>query len=91
MLKIEVWLPLPGIIYSGTALSGSTLASTAALVAALVGKRVVLDLTSSVWTVDTGATDAITNGIVIVGGNPSNYDIYFCLMPSITFLGNAVA
>ena len=87
---VQVWLPLPGIIYSGKAKTSST-ADTQAEINALQGKRVVLDLTSTTWSVDAAATDAITNGIVIVGGNPPTTEIYFMVMPSITFLGNAVA
>ena len=88
--KVEVWLPLPGIIYEGLAKT-STDANTAAKVAALVGKRTVLDLTSTTWSVDAGASDGYTKGIVIVGGNPFISSIYFTVSPSVTFLGNAIA
>lgn len=84
---VQVWLPLPGVIYSGKATS-SAAADTAAEIAALVGKRVTLDLTSTTWSVLTSATDAAANGIVIVGGDYRSYEIYFTVAPGVTFLAN---
>lgn len=81
-----VWMPLPGIIYSGKAKT-STTADTQAEVDALMGKRVVLDLTSTTWSVDAAATDAAANGIVIVGGNPNTTEIYFTVKQDACFLG----
>jgi hypothetical protein len=66
--SVEVWLPLPGIIYSAKAKTAST-ADTQAEVDALSGKRVVLDLTSEAWTVDAAAADAVANCVVIIGGD----------------------
>lgn len=80
---VRTWYPLPGIIYEAFAKVPS-LANTAALIDALKAKRVVFDLTSGVWTVDTGASDASTNGIVIVGGSFQNSSILFVTAPQIT-------
>ncbi len=84
---VDVILPLPGIIYVGAAKS-ATAANTAAKVAALMYKRIVFDLTAAVWTVDSAAGDATTNGLVIVGGEFQTNSLYFMIMPSISFLGN---
>lgn len=65
---VTVLNPLPGIIYKGFAKT-STTADTAAEVLALQGKRVVLDLTSTDWTIDAAAADAKANCVVIAGGD----------------------
>lgn len=66
--SVEIWLPLPGIVYACKAKTAST-ADTQAEVDALSGKRVVLDLTTNVWTVDAAAADAVVNCVVIIGGD----------------------
>ena len=73
---VELWLPLPGLLYSGFAKTAST-ADTAAEIAALYGKHVVFDLTSTDWTVDAAAADAQVNCVTIVGGDPSTSTLYF--------------
>lgn len=66
---VTVWIPLPGIIYSGAAKS-ATAANTQAKIDALMDKRVVFDLTSTAWTVDSAAADsASANGLQIIGGD----------------------
>lgn len=67
---VWLWMPLPGLIYTGKAKT-STNANTTALINALTGKRVVFDLTSSTWTIDSAAADAVANCVVIVGGDPN--------------------
>lgn len=66
--ECEIWLPFPGIIYDGKAKTASTV-DTQAEVDALSGKRVVFDLTASVWTIDAAAADAVANCVVIIGGD----------------------
>jgi hypothetical protein len=66
--EVEIWLPLAGIIYSGAAKTAST-ADTQAEVDALSGKRVVFDLTSTTWSIDAAAADAVANCVVIIGGD----------------------
>lgn len=73
---VYLWLPLPGMVYACAAKTAS-LANTSALIDALRGKRVVFDLTSSVWTIDTAAADAVANTVVIIGGNENTSTIYF--------------
>jgi len=82
---VVLWLPLPGIVYAAKAKSAAA-ADTQAEVDALFYKRVVLDLTSSVWTVDTAASDAATNGIIITGGDYRTSTVYFYVSPQVTFL-----
>lgn len=79
---VQVWLPLPGIIYTGKAKTASN-ANTQALIDALIGKRVIFDLTSTSWTVDTAAGDATTNGLYIIGGDPSNSTVDFLIRENI--------
>lgn len=66
--SVQIWLPLAGIIYQGKAKTAST-ADTQAEIDALSGKRVVFDLTSTTWSVDAAATDAVANCVVIIGGD----------------------
>lgn len=82
---VDVWLPVPGIIYRASAKT-STNANTQALINALMRKRVIFDLTSSNWTVDTAATDALVNCVVICGGIPQTSEILFYYSPKGTIL-----
>lgn len=75
---VELWIPNDDLIYSGKAKTASN-ANTLALVSALFGKRVVFDLTASVWTVDTAAADATTNCLVVIGGDFQTSTIYFII------------
>lgn len=74
--EVYLWLPLPGLVYACAAKS-ATAADTQAEVDALRGKRVVFDLTSSVWTIDTAAADAVANCVVIIGGDYQTSTIHF--------------
>lgn len=78
-----VWMPVPGLVYSGKATTAAN-ADTKAEIDALFGKRVIFDLTSTAWTVDTGATDTATNGLVIIGGDFNTSTIWFVVSPSCT-------
>jgi len=73
---VDLWLPLPGLIYSALAKTAAN-ADTQAEVDGLFAKRVYFDLTSSAWTIDTGATDSATNCVVIIGGDYHTSTIYF--------------
>lgn len=82
---VQVWLPLPGIIYSAKAKSAAA-ADTQGEIDALANKRVVFDLTASAWTVDTAAGDsASANGILIVGGDYRTSVIYFIVRPAVAW------
>ncbi len=80
---VQVWLPFPGLIYTGAAKSAAA-ANTQAEIDALFGKRVIFDLTTGVWTIDTAEADAATNGVVIVGGDYQTSTIWFCISPTCT-------
>ncbi len=74
--SVTLWLPLPGYVYACKAKTAST-ADTAAEVQALFRKRVVFDLTSSLWSVDAGAADALVNCVTIVGGDYQTQTLWF--------------
>lgn len=76
--SVEVILPLPGLVYVGSPKTAGA-ADTEAEIQAVSGKRVVLDLTSTNWTVDTAAADGIGNAVVIVGGVPEDDLVYFVI------------
>lgn len=76
--EVYVYIPFPGIIYDGRPKTAGN-ANTQAKIDALMGKRVVFDLTSGAWTIDTAAADAIGNGVVIVGGDPLADRVHFCV------------
>lgn len=84
---VDVWLPMPGTVYSGKAKS-ATAANTQAKVDALKFAKVVFDLTSTAWTVDTAATDAVTNGVVIIGGDYAKNTVHFIVTPVVTIFGH---
>lgn len=83
---VTLWFPLPGYTYATKAKTAST-ANTQALVTALFGKRVVFDLTSSLWTVDAAAADAAANMVVIIGGDYLTQTLYFSYKNSGTLIG----
>lgn len=83
---VQTILPLPGIVYTAKAKSAAA-ANTQALISALQGKRVVFDLTASVWTIDTAAGDASTNGVVIVDGDFQTQSIFFVMSTNATLFG----
>jgi len=83
---VEVYLPLPGVVYRGKAKS-STAADTAAEILALANKRGIFDVTSGVITLDTAAADGATNGLIYTGtGDPATNEVDF--MISIRATGN---
>lgn len=81
-----LWLPLPGYVYA-TKAKTSTTADTAAEVTALFGKRVIFDLTSSLWSVDAAAADAAVNMVTIVGGDYQTQTLYFTYKITGTLIG----
>ena len=73
---VSLWLPLPGYIYS-CATKLATDINTPAKLLTFFRKRVVFDLTSTTWTVDSGATDALINCVTIIGGDYRTGAVYF--------------
>lgn len=87
---VETWAPVPGLLYMGSPkVAGSC--NTQAKINALMGKKVLFDLTSSAWTVDTAATDALVNCVVIAGGEPANDLCYFYYSPKGTIFDTSTA
>lgn len=87
---VYTFIPLPGLIYAAGALS-ATAANTQAKIDALLGKRVVFDLTGTIgaggqWTVDSAAADGATNCVVITGGEYQTNTLYFMFSYSGTVL-----
>lgn len=87
---VNLWFPAPGIIYRGFAKS-ATAADTQAEINALMGKRVVFDITTGDWTIDTAAADALLNCIVIVGGLPQSSEILFVVDTRLSVIGRQIA
>jgi hypothetical protein len=84
--SVTLWLPLPGYVYACKAKTAST-ADSAAEVTALFGKRVVFDLTSSLWSIDNAAADAAANMVTIIGGDYQTQTLYFMYKNSGTLIG----
>lgn len=87
---VELYAPVPGIVYRGFAKTGSA-ADTQTELNVLVSKRVVFDLTAGDWTVDTAAADALVNCVVIVGGYPQSSEVLFVYSPKGTIFDNSTA
>ena len=83
---VDIQLFMPGVVYAGKAKS-STAANTQALIDALKGKRVIWDLTSSVFTVDTAASDNANNALLIVGGDYNSNTVYFLVRNPMNLFG----
>ncbi len=87
---VNTWAPVPGMIYRGSPKTANAV-DTQSEINALMGKKVLLDLTSTNWTVDTAATDALVNCIVIVGGIPANDEVLFIYSPKGTIFDTSTA
>jgi len=83
---VTLWLPLPGYVYACKAKTAST-ADTQAEVTALFGKRVVFDLTASLWSIDAAAADAAANMVTIIGGDYQTQTLYFTYKTTGTIIG----
>lgn len=83
---VTLWIPLPGYVYACKSKS-LTATDTLAEIQALFGKRVIFDLTSALWSVDTAAADAAANMLVIIGGDYQTSTVYFMYKNSGTLLG----
>ncbi len=87
---VTLWLPLPGYNYASKS-KDLTATNTQAKVTALFGKRVVFDLTSSLWSIDTAAADAVANCVTIIGGDYQTSTVYFNYAPKGTMLGFCIS
>ena len=66
---VNVYMVTPTTVLRAKAKTSSTV-DTQAEIDALCGDRVVLDATSSVWTIDAAAGDNSANAFYILGGDP---------------------
>jgi hypothetical protein len=80
---VEVYQPLPGVIYVCKATTAANF-NTEAEILALANDRVLFDLVSSTFTVDENAGDTATSGLQILGGNPDTQEVYFTIRPAAT-------
>lgn len=87
---VNTWAPVPGLLYRGFPKTAGTY-NTQAKINALMGKKVIFDLTSGDWTVDTAATDALVNCVVIVGGITANDEALFYYSTKGTILDTSTA
>ncbi len=87
---VTLWLPLPGYNYASKSKSLAA-TDTQAEITALFGKRVVFDLTSSLWSIDTAAADAVANCVTIIGGDFQTSTVYFNYSPKGTMLGFCIS
>lgn len=88
--SVNLYLPYPGVLYAALAKTSTTF-DTQAEVDAAFGKGVFFDLTSSVWTVDVGATPAQVNCVIITGGDYRTATVNFNYKQSGTFLGSSIS
>lgn len=88
--SVDLWLPYPGLLYSGVAKLNTTF-DTQAEVDAAFGKGVFFDLTTAVWTVDVAASASQVNCVIIVGGDYRTNEVYFNYKASGTFLGSSIS
>ena len=89
---VDVYLDTPGTIYGAKAKT-ATQVDTQSEVDSRQFYRVVLDLTSSKFTIDGAAATATTNGLIILGGDPSNSELHFAVAEQATwrFFGSTLA
>lgn len=78
---IDVYMPLPGIIYRCKA-NSTTAFDTQSEINALCGDHVVFTLSAGVYTISQSAGDGNTKGLIIVGGNPNTQEVYFMIRPA---------
>lgn len=83
---IDIYMPLPGIIYRGYATTAANVAAT------LVGDRVGIDVSATTaagnWTVDENEGEAQTFAFHIVDVDTDNDTIDFIIRLGATFLGD---
>ena len=83
---IDVYMPLPGVIYRGFATTGANVAAT------LVGDRVGIDVSATTaagdWTVDEDEGEAQTFAFCIVGVDTEKDTVDFVIRSGATYLGD---
>lgn len=77
---IDVYMPIPFLVYEAKAKTAASV-DTQSEINALCGDRKIIDLTSTVYTVDEAAADAAGNAMLIVGGDPVRKTLKFMIRP----------
>jgi hypothetical protein len=85
---VDVYVPLPGIVYSMKATTPANV-DTAAEILALCGDRKSMDLTGTTYTMDEDSADAAANAFVIVGGDHVKKTLEFIIRANATILGDS--
>jgi len=75
---IDVYVPVDGVVYEAKAKTAASV-DTLSELNALLGDRVTFDLTSSVFTIDTDAGDAVGNAVHLIGGDPARKTVRFLI------------
>lgn len=84
--RVDVLLPIPGMVYACKAKTASTF-DTDAEILAVLNDNVYLDLTSGVYTVDVAnASAGGTGAFRIVGGDAASATVYMVMHTSGTFI-----
>jgi len=84
----DQYVPLPDIMWEIKAKTAANV-DTQAEINALKGYLYLIDLTSSVFTIDTG-TSAATAAFLIVGGDPNRSTVWFRIRPDACAYGRAM-
>lgn len=75
---VDVYIPFPWIVYEAKAKTSASV-DTQSEINALCGDRKIFDLTSSTYTVDEAAADAVGNMLLVIGGDPAKKTLKFML------------
>lgn len=84
----DQYVPLPDVKWEIKAKSAAA-ADTQSEIDALIGQLELIDLTSSVFTMDTAAGSTTTNAFLIVGGDPNRSTVWFRIRPDACAYGRA--
>lgn len=88
---VDVYVLKGGEVISMKAKVASA-ADTAAEIKALANDFLLMDLATTVWTVDTAAGHAIAGGLIATGtGEPENSRVYLWVRAAATFMGSDIA
>ena len=83
---VDVYMPLPGVIYRGYATTAANVAAT------IVGDRVGIDVSATTaagdWTVDENEGEAQTFAFCVVGVDTENDTVDFVIRSGATYLGD---
>lgn len=75
---VDIYVPFPWIVYEAKAKTAASV-DTQSEIDLMCGDRKIFDVTSSVWTVDEAAADAVGNMLLILGGDPVKKTLRFMI------------